>query len=44
MARIGKSKRKQEAKSKINKPLSDFVRGVISAEVYFKLTGKGKKK
>lgn len=37
----GRAKRKREARIK---PLSKFVRGVISAEVYFKLTGQGKKK
>ena len=36
----GRAKRKREAR---NKPLSRFVRGVISAEVYFKLTKEGKK-
>jgi len=36
----GRAKRKREARTK---PLSRFVRGVISAEVYFKLTKLGKK-
>ncbi len=36
----GRTKKKREAK---NKPLSRFVRGIISAEVYFKLTSQGKK-
>jgi len=41
MARKGKAKAKQASN---NKALSDFVRGVTSAEVYFKLSNKGKKK
>jgi hypothetical protein len=36
----GRAKKKREARTK---PLSQFVRGIISAEVYFKLTGQRKK-
>ena len=36
----GRAKRKREARQL---PLSKFVRGLISFEVYFKLTNKGKK-
>lgn len=42
MARRGKAKAKQAANYR-NKPLSKFVRGLISAEEYFKLTKQGKK-
>lgn len=38
--KAGRAKKKREAKLK---PLSRFVRGIISAEVYFKLTKQGKK-
>ncbi len=41
MARKGKAKAKQASK---DKALSDFVRGVTSAEVYLKLSKQGKKK
>jgi len=37
----GRAKKKREARTKL---LSRFVRGDISAEVYFKLTSQGKKK
>jgi hypothetical protein len=43
MARPGKAKKKRDANYK-NKPLSKFVRGVISAEEYFKLIGQTVKK
>ena len=33
----GRSKRKAEGR---NKPLSKYVRGIISAETYFKLSGQ----
>jgi len=35
--KAGRTKRKNEGRTK---PLSQFVRGIISAETYFKLTGK----
>ncbi len=36
-SKAGRAKKRQEAKLQ---PLSKFVRGVISAEEYFKLTGQ----
>jgi hypothetical protein len=43
MAKIGGCKKEGRAKKKREArklPLSRFVRGIISAEVYFKLTGQ----
>lgn len=39
MARAGKAKRRRDRNHK-SSPLSKFIRGVISAEEYFKLTGQ----